>query len=68
MHVVGLMGQQRKNVLPWQRTRMQQWEGHVFSVVCSKEVFSLRSVPRKCFLCGLLYNSDPAAVKLVSQR
>jgi hypothetical protein len=51
MHAVGLMGQQRKNVLPWQWTRTQQCQGRVFFVVCSEEVFSLRSDPR-------LYNPD----------
>jgi hypothetical protein len=46
MHAVGLMGQQRKNALPWQWTRTQQWEGRVSSAICPEEVFSLRSVPR----------------------
>jgi hypothetical protein len=55
---VGLTGQQRKNALPLQRKRTQQWAGRVFSAVCSEEMFSLLSVPR-------LYNSDLAAVELV---
>jgi hypothetical protein len=31
VHAVDLRGQQRKNALPWQRTRTQQWKELLFS-------------------------------------